>query len=693
MKAKLTKFPIKILTQSLMTAFMVFFFYKILNELFFQYKDLFSNAVRFPLSLFILIILALLSLILAFLYIWHRDIFTNTFPMRQKYKSLCKLAAVIVAAGTSWLILYSPFSQAFDGWWFRSLVLIVTIALISWLLSEDEKQIYTLHGFLAAVIIFSSIYILAGELQSVSSYPLSLGWSEGNRLYDYSLLYGSEIYNYPTDLPIPALISTGRQALWGLPFLLPNVSIFVVRLWNVILFSVPYFLLGLFIFARKGQKLEHLILLSLWSFLFIRQGPIYAPLVLAAILVVTSRWAPWWLGMILVATASYYMRDSRFTWVFAPAMWAVLITFLEAEPIYAKTDKQRWLRAILLGGAGIVGMLLPQTIDDALINFLTGKEALVAQAVEATGTSDNFLSVSGISTLISRQPLLWQRLLPNPTYAPGILLGLLIAVGPLIALFIILCKKMLLRFNIWQKLILYGELAAFFVVGLIISVKIGGGGDLHNMDMFLITILITVGLVWHAGGKALILTNKKPSALFLIFLLLVVLLPSLQGVITANRLDIPSKASAIQAVKGIQGVVDEKLPGEILFIDQRQLLAFGDIKNVPLVPEYEKKVLMEMAMADDEGYFSPFIEDMNSHRFALIVSEPLYIYYQGSSHEGGFGSENDLWVKWVSIPILCNYEPIETDTDLKYQLLVPRQNALKDYEQEHCDAFFDEWGK
>lgn len=693
MKATKISNLFKVLIQGLLTAFLIFVFYKFLDELFSQYKDSFSNAIRFPLSLFVLMFLALICLILVMVHIWSFKSMTKANFLRQNTKGLRKMIAIIAAIAISWLVLYSPMSQAFDGWWFRSLVFMITIALITWLLSEDEKQIYTLHGFLAAVIIFSSIFILAGELQSVTSYPLSLGWSEGNRLYDYSLLYGSEIYNYPTDLPIPALISTGRQALWGLPFLLPNISIFVVRLWNVILFSVPYFLLGLFNFARKDQKLEHLILLSLWSFLFIRQGPIYAPLVLAAILVVISRWAPYWLGMILVAIASYYMRDSRFTWVFAPAMWAVLITFLEAEPIYAKTDKQRWLRAILLGSAGIIGMLLPQTIDDALINFLTGKETLVAQAVEATGTSDNFLSVSGISTLISRQPLLWQRLLPNPTYAPGILLGLLIAVGPLIALFIILCKKMLLRFNIWQKLILYGELAAFFVVGLIISVKIGGGGDLHNMDMFLITILITAGLVWHAGGKALILTNKKPSALFLIFLLPVVLLPSLQGIITANRLDIPSKASAIQAVKGIQGVVDEKLPGEILFIDQRQLLAFGDIKNVPLVPEYEKKVLMEMAMANDEGYFSPFIEDMNSHRFALIVSEPLYIYYQGSSHEGGFGSENDLWVKWVSIPVLCNYEPIETDTELKYQLLVPRQNALKDYEQEHCDAFFDEWGK
>jgi hypothetical protein len=31
-------------------------------------------------------------------------------------------------------------------------------------------------------------------------------------------------------------------------------------------------------------------------------------------------------------------------------------------------------------------------------------------------------------------------------------------------------------------------LLAFLVVGLIVSTKIGGGGDLHNLDMFLIGI-------------------------------------------------------------------------------------------------------------------------------------------------------------------------------------------------------------
>ena len=37
--------------------------------------------------------------------------------------------------------------------------------------------------------------------------------------------------------------------------------------------------------------------------------------------------------------------------------------------------------------------------------------------------------------------------------------------------------------------------------------------------------------------------------------------------------------------------------GEVLFMDQRQLLTFGYITDVPLVPDYEKKVMMNEALS------------------------------------------------------------------------------------------------
>src|SRR5688572_16916014 len=41
--------------------------------------------------------------------------------------------------------------------------------------------------------------------------------------------------------------------------------------------------------------------------------------------------------------------------------------------------------------------------------------------------------------------------------------------------------------------------------------------------------------------------------------------------------------------------------GEVLFISQRQLLTFGEIEGVDLVPENELVFLMEMAMSNKES--------------------------------------------------------------------------------------------
>ena len=108
----------------------------------------------------------------------------------------------------------------------------------------------------------------------------------------------------------------------------------------------------------------------------------------------------------------------------------------------------------------------------------------------------------------------------------------------------------------------------------------------------------------------------------------------------------------------------------MLFLDQRQLLTFGEIRDLPLVDDYEKKYLMDLALSGDAQYFQTFYQDLADHRFSLIVSEPLKLNLQGSTHQ--FGEENDSWVNWVSAPILCYYEPIENIKRVKVMLLVPR---------------------
>jgi hypothetical protein len=113
-------------------------------------------------------------------------------------------------------------------------------------------------------------------------------------------------------------------------------------------------------------------------------------------------------------------------------------------------------------------------------------------------------------------------------------------------------------------------------------------------------------------------------------------------------------------------------------MDQRQLLTFGNISGVVLVPDYEKKWMMDEALSEKMSYFEPFYADLAAHRFSLIVSEPLHTPVKDSSYQ--FGEENNAWVKWVSSPVLCYYEEIKTLKDVGVQLLAPRS------ESENCSA-------
>jgi hypothetical protein len=113
--------------------------------------------------------------------------------------------------------------------------------------------------------------------------------------------------------------------------------------------------------------------------------------------------------------------------------------------------------------------------------------------------------------------------------------------------------------------------------------------------------------------------------------------------------------------------------GEVLFIDQRQLLTFGYVTSIPLVADYEKKVLMNQALSGDGAYFKKFYEDLAARRFSLIISEPLRTPIKDSSFQ--FGEENNAWVKWVAAPVLCYYTPSKTITTIGVQLLIPNTDT------------------
>jgi len=644
----------------LATGFLFFYLYKVAQEIDAWFSPLLKEATRISYSLLATVGFVVGVGIIMLLVIWKPSFFIPFGKLRGQLKWFRWLLIGLLAIGLVSFFSF-PFSHIFDSIYLRLLLVGFVFGFSIWLAADHHGAGFTWTGALVGGVLFGTIFALGISFREAVNYPFSLGWSEGNLLWEYSLLYGRGLYGYSLDEKVGSLLGRGRQSLWGLPFLFGPVSIALVRFWSAFIFTIPYILLGLYLFVNEKKFSGIWVLLGLWSFLFLSQGPIYTPLVLAAILVAFSRRKSLWISVPLVALAAYYAQMSRSTWLFAPAMWAVLMTFLDPLLSESGNQKKRWVNSIALGLAGLCGgYVFPEILKKirALLNDRT--------------ISSGLLSVEGISSKVGRQPLLWSRLFPNATSGTGILLGLILAVGPLFLLLGYLTAKKRWRLDPWQKLTLTGILGAFLVVGLIISVKIGGGNNLHNLDMFLIGTLFTVSLAWEAGLERLITSIDVQNIWIKILVLFVVFYPAMQPMINVQPFILPPKVDTQEALNSVQEYVLEGYQkGEVLLVDQRQLLTFGFIQNIPMISEYEKRYMMDMAMADEADYFNKFYKELANHRFSMIISEPLHTGFQGGEFE--FGNENDAWVKWISIPLLCYYEPVETYPVFGVQILVPKQ--------------------
>jgi hypothetical protein len=169
------------------------------------------------------------------------------------------------------------------------------------------------------------------------------------------------------------------------------------------------------------------------------------------------------------------------------------------------------------------------------------------------------------------------------------------------------------------------------------------------------------------------LSSKTWPILAQALLMLVVLIPAWQAVKLGSPLELPPEKTVDEALNLLNNKLNKaQRTGEILFIDQRQLLTFNYIKGITLVSDYEKKYMMDQAMAGNASYFEGFYQDLARGRFSMIVSEPLYTNIQDPSYS--FQEENNAWVKWIAAPLLCYYAPVATLPEVRVQLLVPRAN-------------------
>jgi hypothetical protein len=238
-------------------------------------------------------------------------------------------------------------------------------------------------------------------------------------------------------------------------------------------------------------------------------------------------------------------------------------------------------------------------------------------------------------------------------------------------------------------MLIWGEMLAFAVVGLIASTKIGGGSNLHNLDMFLIGLVFLVALAWESGGEAMLANLPQALNWQHLLILAMVLQPTWRAPLQMFPLrydkmavlsffeddsqlppSLPEEEYIPQALQIVNDAI-ANANGEVLFMDHRQLLTFGYVPAVPLVPEYEKKMMMNEAMGGNAAYFAPYYRDLENRRFALIITEPLVVHYQTPGKDA-FAEENNAWMYWVAEPTLCYYQPIATLERVQLQILAPR---------------------
>jgi hypothetical protein len=216
-------------------------------------------------------------------------------------------------------------------------------------------------------------------------------------------------------------------------------------------------------------------------------------------------------------------------------------------------------------------------------------------------------------------------------------------------------------------------LLALFLGGLVVSLKIGGGADLHNLDAYFTMLLIVLSyLVFdryapQEGSAAQLIPLSWGSALSVIVIPILFLT---QSSISFKSYD-AARTDAVLA--NLQAEVDRVKAGggQILFITQRHLIAMGMLQNVTLIPEYEREELMEMAMADNEEYLAVLRRDLEAQRFDLIVVDPLT--FKILARRRAFSEENNVWVRRIMRPILCNYRLEESFPEDEIALYVPQE--------------------
>ena len=529
---------------------------------------------------------------------------------------------------------------------FEGSVLVCAISLKALLPKKNWGTV-----LIGAMLLIATTYRIMVYIPQVSTSPFSLSWSEGTRYYNASLFFAERIYGQDVPL-IPWHAS--RYMLLAIPWIIPGIPLWFHRFWQVLLWiglsGASSFLLA------KRLKLQgwfHIGAFSAWAFLFLFQGPVFYHLLICVILVL------WGVNhdkrvqsFVVVILASIWAGLSRVNWIPVPVFLAVTLYLLE---ISWKKEISFWgyvKRPIFWGIGGITA---------AFLSYL-GYIVLSGNEISKFGSS--FTSA-----------LLWYRLFPNATYIPGILLGIVATTFSLWAIIIMCLKNIKLTVRSFIKLLGLGLiLLILFAGGLVVSVKIGGGGNLHNLDAYLTILLVAASyMFWNRTAKDFgELEFALNGNISRIVIGLAITIPVCAALTAGGHFSLRNKEVESKTLANLQAVVEEAAlhGGEVLFMSERQSQTFGLISGIPFVPEYEKVELMEMAKAGNSQYFERFYHDIENQRFSVIISEPMYTHLKG--RHKSMSEENNVWVEHVARIVLEYYQASQLDHQNNIFILTPK---------------------
>lgn len=500
--------------------------------------------------------------------------------------------------------------------------------------------------FAKCLLVCGVLHRLAAFVPEIQSGPFALGWSEGSRFYNASLFASKGLYG--TRLPLPVL-HPSRYLMQALPFFLGIRSILFHRIWQVVLW-LGMTIWGSWLMAKWFSTSAKVSLswLTTLLFLFFFQGAVYYHLMVCVVLVLLgySKEKPV-RTLIFVLLASVWAGISRVNWMPVPGMMAVALYLLETH-----FDGKNLVKYL--------GWPIIWAIGGFTLAYLS-KEVYIAISGEGPALFDSAFSSA----------LLWRRLLPNATFFLGIVPAILMVILPGAALFWLKSRNKNLPALHWlQWLGLAGILGVFFAGGLVVSVKIGGGGDLHNLDGFLVFWALIVGSVL---AKSLPYPESQVAKTqsWRFWLAMAVIIPVFFAFMRSGTWSFKaaqSQGSELSELKNALTVLENN-GGDVLFISERQLLTFGEL-DFPVVPEYEKVFLMEMAMGNNQEYLNLFQQKLEEHAFIAIISDPLSTNIQNSNHS--FADENNAWVEQVVLPMLTEYEGVLSWRNGEINLLVPQ---------------------